>query len=131
MRPLISFAASALRCARLRTSPATTAKPLALFTGAGCFNGSIKRGEYLFEKSDAFNDVNDVDDFLGASIDLFHGRNNSINEVGTFFSRTLLALVPRSLANLQLSAFCLTVAASSSIPEAVSSSVEALLLSSL
>jgi hypothetical protein len=27
IRPLISLAASALRCARLRTSPATTAKP--------------------------------------------------------------------------------------------------------
>lgn len=74
MRPLISRAASALRCARLRTSLATTAKPrLALQRER--FHCGIERQNIGLER-DAIDDTNDVHNFAAGILNAAHGLHD-------------------------------------------------------
>ena len=79
---LISLAAPG-RCAEAsaRTSEATTAKPLAMFTRAGGLDGGIQRQDIGLE-GDAIDHADDVADLLGAFADRLHGaRRPSVTTV--------------------------------------------------
>jgi len=68
---LISFAASALRCARLRTSLATTAKPRPCSPARRRFHSRVQREDVGLER-DAVDHADDVDDLLRAVVDALH-----------------------------------------------------------
>jgi len=72
---LISLAAPAERCARLRTSAATTAKPRPLFAGARRFYCGVQRQDVGLE-GNAVDHADDVGDLAGAVFDGGHGVNH-------------------------------------------------------
>ncbi len=68
---LISFAATAARCASERTSAATTAKPRTLLACPGGFHRGVERKQVRLER-DVLDHAGDVGGFARAAVDHFH-----------------------------------------------------------
>ena len=73
---LISRAAVALRCERLRTSDGHYGEATAMLTGAGSFDRRIQRQQVGLER-DLVDDTDDVADLRARGIDLGHGGNGA------------------------------------------------------
>ena len=123
IRPLISFAAPALRWARLRTSVATTAKPRPCSPARAASTAALRASRLVWKAISWISPTMSPILRLEASISVIA----TIALPATSPPRSACSRAPRAswLAWLAFSAFCFTVEVISSIEEAVSSRLEA------
>ena len=123
IRPLISFAAPAERCARLRTSPATTAKPLPCSPARAASTAAFSASKLVWKAISSITPIISAIFLLLALIsDIASTARCTTSPPFSAWSRAAEA---SWLASRALSAFCLTVEVISSILDAVSSRLEA------
>ena len=123
IRPLISLAALALRCARLRTSVATTAKPRPCSPARAASTAAFSARMLVWNAMPSMTLMMSAIFFEDSAIDSMVFTTSPTTAPP--FCATADALAASWLACFAFSAFCLTVAVSSSIEEAVSSRLEA------
>src|SRR5882672_9503110 len=75
--PAVSRAAWAERCARLRTSSATTAKPMPASPRAGGLDGGVEREDVRLER-DLVDRLDDARDLLARLADLGHRDDHRV-----------------------------------------------------
>ncbi|CAB3923996.1 hypothetical protein LMG1864_05651 [Achromobacter ruhlandii] len=119
IRPLISLAACALRCASERTSPATTAKPLPCSPARAASTAAFSARMLVWNAMPSITDT--ISEILRELAEMPCIVLTTSATAEPPRSATSEALAASWLAWRALSAFCLTVEASSSIDAAVSS----------
>ena len=103
--------------------PGQRRQSLASLAGAGRFDAGIERQQIGLE-GDLVDHADDVGDFLRRLFDFAHGPDRLFDHFATGLG-ALIRATASSLASLALLAFCLTVAAISSVEAAVSSRLDA------
>ena len=120
IRILISFAAAALRCARLRTSDATTAKPRPCSPARAASTAALSARIFVWKAMPSITEI--ISTILREEPLISSMVLTTCPTTSPACTATLEADVASSLACCALEAFCLTVEANSSIEDAVSSS---------
>ena len=120
---LISFAAAALRCASVRTSPATTAKPRPCSPARAASTAALSAKILVWKAMPSITLMMSTifleDSLMEAMV------TTTLFTTSPPFIATSRAPIPNWLACLAFSALCFTVEDSSSIEEAVSSRLAA------
>ncbi|MNC14037.1 hypothetical protein D3C75_618030 [compost metagenome] len=120
IRPLISFAACALRCARLRTSPATTAKPRPCSPARAASTAAFSARILVWKAMPSITLVMSAIFFELPAMSFM--VRTTLSTTLPPFCAVSDALNANWLAWRAFSAFCLTVAVNCSMLAAVSSS---------
>ena len=119
----ISFAAAALRCARLRTSPATTAKPRPFSPARAASTAAFSARIFVWNAIPSITEMMSTIFFELALIDAI--VSTTWLTTAPPLTATCEAPAASWFACFAFSAFCFTVLVNSSIDEAVSSRLEA------